>query len=64
MIIDGGSCANLINTTLVDKLDIKITRHPRPYILQWLNESGNIKVTRQTLITFSIGRYCDEVYVI
>ena len=61
MIIDGGSCANVINTTLVDKLGFKTTKHPRPYRLQWLNESGNIKVTRQALITFSIGYYYDEV---
>ena len=46
---------------LVDKLGIKTTKHPRPYRLQWLNEGGNIKVTRQALITFSIRRYCDEV---
>ena len=26
-----------------------------------MNKGGNIKVTRQALITFSIGRYCDEV---
>ena len=29
MIIDGGSCANVINATLVDKLGIKTTKHPR-----------------------------------
>ena len=46
MIIDSGSCANVVNATLVDKLGIKINKHPRPYWLQWLNEHGNIKVTR------------------
>ena len=45
MIIDGGSCTNVINATLVDKLGIKTTKHPRPYKLQWLNEYRNIKVT-------------------
>ena len=45
MIIDGGSCANVINATLVDKLRIKTTKHPSPYRLQWLHEGGNIKVT-------------------
>ena len=33
MIIDGGSYANIINATLVDKLGFKITKHPKPYRL-------------------------------
>ena len=33
MIIDGGSCANVINAILVDKLGLKTTKHPRPYRL-------------------------------
>ena len=61
MIIDGGSCTNVINASLVDKLGLKTTKHPRPYRLQWLNNCGDIKVTRQAMIAFSIGRYHDEV---
>ena len=61
MIIDGGSCTNIVNACLVDKLGLKTTKHPRPYRLQWLNNSGDIKVTRQALISFSIGRYHDEI---
>ena len=33
MIIDGGSCANVIIATLVDELGSKTTKHPRPYRL-------------------------------
>ncbi|XP_044497617.1 uncharacterized protein LOC123219690 [Mangifera indica] len=61
MIIDGGSCTNVVNAGLVDKVGLKTTKHPRPYRLQWLNNSGDIKVTRQALISFSIGRYHDKV---
>ena len=61
MIIDGGSCTNVVNACWVDKLGLKTTKHPRPYRLQWLNNSGDIKVTRQALISFSIGRYKDEI---
>ena len=50
MIIDRGSCTNVVNACLVDKLGLKTTKHPRPYRLQWLNNSGDIKVTRQALI--------------
>lgn len=61
MIIDGGSCTNVVNAGLVDKVGLKTTKHPRPYKMQWLNNSRNIKVTRQALISFSIGRYHDEI---
>ena len=46
IIIDGGSCTNVINANLVNKLGLKTTKHPRPYRLQWLNNSGDVKVTR------------------
>ena len=37
LIIDGGSCANVASTTLVEKLGLKCEKHPKPYRLQWLN---------------------------
>ena len=37
-------------------------KHPRPYKLQWLNESGEVKVIKQALVSFSIGRYFGEVF--
>ncbi|XP_044465404.1 uncharacterized protein LOC123195649 [Mangifera indica] len=54
-------CTNVVNAGLVNKVGLKTTKHPRPYRLQWLNNSGDIKVMRQALISFSIGRYHDEV---
>ncbi|KAJ4708850.1 Transposon Ty3-I Gag-Pol polyprotein [Melia azedarach] len=60
MIIDSGSCTN-VSTLLVDKLNLNIIKHPKPYKLQWLNECGEIRVTKQVLIPFSIGKYEDEV---
>ena len=36
-------------------------KHSRPYKLQWLNDYGEVKVNRQVLVSFSIGRYKDEV---
>ena len=29
--------------------------------MQWLNDSGEVKVTKQVTIPFSIGKYIDEV---
>jgi hypothetical protein len=32
-----------------------------PYKLQWLNDDGEVKMNKQVLVAFSIGKYCDGV---
>ncbi|KAJ9536634.1 hypothetical protein OSB04_un000183, partial [Centaurea solstitialis] len=61
LIIDGGSCANVVSNEVVEKLNLHTLKHPQPYKLQWLNDCGEVKVTKQVLISFSIGQYKDEV---
>ncbi|XP_059289384.1 uncharacterized protein LOC132042895, partial [Lycium ferocissimum] len=61
MIIDSGSYANVASTTLVDFLKLSTTRYEHPYKLQWLNECGELKVTRQAIIKFKVGKYQDEI---
>ncbi|KAL4291456.1 hypothetical protein GQ457_14G014350 [Hibiscus cannabinus] len=61
VIIDGGSCTNVASTLMVEKLGLATTKHPHPYKLQWLNDGGELKVSKQVLIVFSIGKYKDEV---
>ena len=56
-----GSCSNVASTTMVEKLGLQTTKHPRPYRLPWLNDSGEVKVNKQVLVSFSIGRYEDEI---
>ena len=61
VIIDGGICTNVASTTLVEKLGLPTFEHPKPYKLQWLNDSGEVKVDKQVLVSFSIGKYKYEV---
>jgi hypothetical protein len=61
VIIDGGSCLYVASTYLVEKLALTTLKNPHLYRLQWLNEYGEIKVTRQVLVALSIGKYEDEV---
>ncbi|XP_050242022.1 uncharacterized protein LOC126690975 [Quercus robur] len=61
VIIDGGSCTNVASAIMVEKLGLPMVKHPRPYKLQWLNDSGEIRVNKQVLIAFRIGKYEDEV---
>jgi len=44
MIIDGGSCANVANTRVVEKLELPSISHTMPYKLQWLSEKVEIMV--------------------
>ena len=52
----------MTSTTLVEKLNLPTLKHPRPYKLQQLNDCGEVKVNKQVLVSFSIGRYKDEVF--
>ena len=60
VIIDGGSCTNVASAILVDKLELPTSKHPRPYKLHWLNDSGEVRMNKQVLIYFRIGKYEDE----
>jgi hypothetical protein len=61
MIIDSGCCTNIASVTLVKKLRLNTIKHERPYQLQWLNECGVVRVSRQMMISFSVGKHKDEV---
>ena len=52
----------MASTTSVEKLNLPTLKHLRPYKLQWLNDCGEVKVNKQVLVSFSIGRtYKDEI---
>ena len=61
LIIDSGSCVNVCSTTLVSKLKLCTFKHAKPHRLQWLNDSGEVKVTKQVVVPFSIGKYVNEI---
>ncbi|GJW99567.1 putative CCCH-type zinc finger family protein [Tanacetum coccineum] len=63
MIIDGGSCKNIVSTYMVEKLGMKTEDHPEPYQLTWLKKGKTVKVSKRCLVQFSIGKsYKDEVW--
>ena len=47
VIIDGGSCHNLASQELCIKLDLPLRKHKDPYHIQWLSDSGNVKIEHQ-----------------
>ena len=61
MIIDNSSCTNIASSTLVRKLNLNTFKHAKPYKLQFLNEYGEVRVTKKLLVSFTIRKSKDEV---
>ena len=61
VIVDSGSCTNVMSTYLIDKLNHPTYDHPSPYKLQWLENKIDVEITKQALILFKIGKYEDSV---
>ncbi|GJS10165.1 reverse transcriptase domain-containing protein [Tanacetum coccineum] len=65
VIIDGGSCEDMVSTTMVEKLGLPIQNsyHPDPYQLTWLKKGNLVKVTHRCLVHFSIvNKYTDGLW--
>ena len=59
VIIDRGTCHNFASEELCSKLQLVKMKHPRPYKVQWLSESGTIQVEHTVQVSFKIGVYED-----
>ncbi|GJZ52625.1 putative nucleotidyltransferase, ribonuclease H [Tanacetum coccineum] len=62
LIIDGGSCENIISHDLVHKLKLPVEKHSEPYSIVWITDSAGIRVIERCRVPLSIGKfYKDEV---
>jgi hypothetical protein len=61
VIVDSGSTDNLVSTEMVEKLELKTTKHPSPYKVTWLQKGHQVCVTKQCLVNFKMGEYHDEI---
>jgi len=61
VIIDGGSCTNCVSLDFFKKANIPTESHSKPYKPQWLDERGEIKVSRQARILLDFGHFTDDV---
>ncbi|XP_074303265.1 uncharacterized protein LOC141637718 [Silene latifolia] len=59
LIIDGGSCTIVASTIMVSKLSLPTQEHPNPYKLRWLRKGSEVKVDKQCIVPFSIGKLPD-----
>jgi hypothetical protein len=61
LIIDSGSYTNVVSKSMVDALALSTWKHPQPHCVEWLYESGKLKVTRKVRLKFSVDNYSDTV---
>ena len=51
----------MASAEMVEKLALCTQPHLKPYYIQWLNNSGKVKVTRLVRVNFAIGSYHDSI---
>jgi hypothetical protein len=61
LIIDGGSFVNDISSNLVHSLSLSMRRLSTPRYMQWMNQSGTLKITHKVRVNFSVEKYVDSV---
>ena len=50
-----------MSSRLVDKLALTTYPYPHAYKLYWLSDEGEVVVDKKILISFTIGKYQDDV---
>lgn len=55
LVIDSGSCTNVISEDAVLKLALFIEPHPSPYKISWLDSKTKIRITKRCRVQFSMG---------
>ena len=45
---------------MIEKLNLQTSVRPHPYSIQWLNQSKGLQVNSHCLISFSIGKNCQD----
>ena len=65
VIIDSGSCINAVSSNVVSRLSLKLTPHPNPYKVSWVDTSSTaIKercVVPLQFLTYKAEIWCDVI---
>ncbi|GAV67845.1 hypothetical protein CFOL_v3_11349, partial [Cephalotus follicularis] len=63
LLINEGSCKNIVAQEMVNKLNLKVELHPKPYRMAWFKKDNEVKVTKRCLISFSMEKnYGDQIW--
>jgi hypothetical protein len=61
LIIDVGSFTDVTSSDLVSALSLSMRRLPMPRYVQWMNQSGTLKITHKARVNFFVGNYMDTI---
>ena len=57
LIIDSGSCENIISREAVKLLRLPVEKHPNPFTIGWIKVAEKIEVKERCKVPFSIRKY-------
>jgi hypothetical protein len=61
IILDSGSCINVVSSGSVSRLGLKSVPHPKPYSVSWVNDTS-IAVKERCLFPIKIFDYHDKIW--
>nr|GEX06214.1 zf-CCHC domain-containing protein [Tanacetum cinerariifolium] len=61
IIIDGGSCENLVSKALVKDFKLSTEPHPSPYQIEWIKKGPTLKVTEICKVHLAIEKHYHEL---
>ena len=56
LVINPGSCENIISQEMVSKVKLKSEPHPKPYHVAWFKKGSEVNVSKQWVVSFSMGK--------
>ncbi|XXG59123.1 hypothetical protein AAC387_Pa04g1260 [Persea americana] len=63
LFIDSGSYEKIVSQEMARKLKLTTEAHPKPYCIAWFKKGSEVNVSKQCLVSFSIGKnYKDQVW--
>ena len=60
VITDSWSFEKCVSMEMVQKLDLNMVPHPKPYNLSWLQRESDIKVKHRCLVSFTIRKHYED----
>ena len=61
IIVDSGSCINVVSFKLISMISLKVVPHPCPYKVSWVNTTS-IEVNKRCLVPVQFATYKDKIW--